>query len=137
MYEMTEGTLLVTELAIERGRVTELQQQLDGVRAQRDSYIKLYNEAREYIQTSIDSDDWSDSELDEPFWEKLADLLDLTIKQQVEVTITTYWRGTVTMPKGMSVSDLADYISIDDPELSHSSAELSDVEIRDTSVDRY
>jgi hypothetical protein len=137
MYEMTEGTLLVTELAIERGRVTELQQQLATMTNQRDKYVELYNKTRDYVQGSIDRGDWQDSELEEIFWDELSDLLDLEIKREVEITITTYWRATVRMPRGEDIGELANYIGVDDPELSHPHAELTDVEVRDTSVDRY
>jgi hypothetical protein len=137
MYEMTEGTLLVTELAIERGRVTELQQQLATMTNQRDKYVELYNKTRDYVQGSIDRGDWQDSELEEIFWDELSDLLDLEIKREIEITITTYWRATVKLPRGEDIGELANYIGVDDPELSHPHAELTDVEVRDTTVDRY
>lgn len=125
------------ELVASKGKVIELEQQLATMTNQRDRYIELYNKARDYVQGSIDRGDWQDSELEEIFWDELSDLLDLEIKREIEITITTYWRATVKMPRGEDISELANYIAVDDPELSHPHAELSDVEVRDTTVDRY
>jgi hypothetical protein len=132
MYE--RNTEVSSEL---EQRVAIAERQRDDAMAQRDRYIELYNKTRDYVQSSIDRGDWTDEELEEIFWDELADLLDLKIKQEVEITITTYWRATVKLPKGVDIGELADYISVDDPELSHPTAELEDVEVRDTSVDRY
>lgn len=132
MYEI--NTEVSSEL---EQRVAIAERQRDEAMAQRDRYIELYNKTRDYVQGSIDRGDWEDSELEEIFWEELADLLDLKIKQEIEITITTYWRATVKLPKGVDVSELANYISVDDPELSHPTAELEDVDVRDTTVDRY
>lgn len=118
-------------------KVAIVEAQLATMTNQRDKYIELYNKARDYVQGSIDRGEWEDSELEEIFWEELADLLDLEIKREIEITITTYWRATVKMPRGEDISELANYIAVDDPELSHPHAELSDVEVRDTTVDRY
>ena len=132
MYEI--NTEVSSEL---EQRVAIAERQRDEAMAQRDRYIELYNKTRDYVQGSIDRGDWEDSELEEIFWDELADLLDLKIKQEIEITITTYWRATVKLPKGVDVSELANYISVDDPELSHPTAELEDVDVRDTTVDRY
>ena len=118
-------------------KVAIIEAQLATMTNQRDKYIELYNKARDYVQSSIDNDNWTDSELDEIFWEELADLLDLTLKREVEITITTYWRATVKMPRGEDISELENYISVDDPELSHPTAEFIDIEVGDTSVSRY
>jgi hypothetical protein len=132
MYE--RNTEVSSEL---EQRVAIAERQRDDAMAQRDRYIELYNKTRDYVQSSIDRGDWTDEELEEIFWDELADLLDLKIKQEVEITITTYWRATVKLPKGVDIGELADYISVDDPELSHPTAELEDIDVRDTTVDRY
>jgi hypothetical protein len=132
MYEV--NTEVSSEL---EQRVAIAERQRDEAMAQRDKYVELYNKTRDYVQGSIDRGDWQDSELEEIFWDELSDLLDLEIKREVEITITTYWRATVKMPRGEDIGELANYIGVDDPELSHPRAELIDVEVRDTSVDRY
>jgi hypothetical protein len=128
---------LVIELATVRGELMVKEQQLASMRNSRDSYQAMYDKVQTFIQASIDNGDWTDEELDEIFWEELSDILDLEIKREIEITITAYWRATVRMPRGEDISELANHIAVDDPELSHPHAELSDVEIRDTSVDRY
>jgi hypothetical protein len=145
MIENTENTVsnpqtheeLVIALATLRGELMVKDQQLASMRNSRDNYQAMYAKVNTFIQNSIDNGDWTDEELEEIFWEELADLLDLQLKREVEITITTYWRATVKMPRGEDISELANHISVDDPELSHPTAELIDVEVRDTTVDRY
>lgn len=135
MIEATNTTEL--ELIAVKGRVIELEQQLASMTNQRNQYVDMYNKVRNYIQGSIDREEWEASELEEIFWEELAELLDLTITETHEVTITTYWRATVRLPKGESIGELENYISVDDPELSHPRAELIEVDIRDTNISLY
>ena len=130
----TPAELVIADL---EAKVKQLEQQLQWAKDARDHNGKKLDQVREYIQASIDNGDWEDSELEEIFWEELADKLDLEIKREIEITITTYWRATVKMPRGEDIGELANYIAVDDPELSHPHAELIDVEVRDTSVDRY
>ena len=136
-HHMYETTNTEFELVASKGRVIELEQQLATMTNQRDKYVELYNKTRDYVQGSIDRGDWQDSELEEIFWDELSDLLDLEIKREVEITITTYWRATVKMPRGEDISELENYIAVDDPELSHPTAEFIDIEVGDTSVSRY
>ena len=129
----------VAEPTIEelKSRLQLAEEQVTIARNSRDNYMAMYDKVQTFIQASIDNGDWTDEELDEIFWEELSDILDLEIKREIEITITTYWRATVKMPRGEDISELANYIAVDDPELSHPHAELTDVEVRDTSVDRY
>lgn len=69
---------------------------------------------RSHIQNSINNEDWSASELEEPFWEELAEMLDLDLKltEEVFITATLTYSGTLTLPKGYDLFDLdldADY----------------------------
>jgi hypothetical protein len=130
----TPAELVIADL---EAKVKQLEQQLQWAKDARDYNGKKLDQVREYIQASIDNGDWEDSELEEIFWEELADKLDLEIKREVEITITTYWRATVKMPRGEDISELAYHISVDDPELSHPTAEFIDIEVGDTSVSRY
>jgi len=134
MYETTNTEL---ELVASKGKVIELEQQLAQATLARDNYIAMYNKVQTYIQSSIDNGDWTDEELSEIFWEELTDMLDLEISQTVEVTVTAYWRATLSLPRGKSINDVADHISIDDPELNHNSFELTEVDCRDISVEKY
>jgi hypothetical protein len=128
---------LVIALATLRGELVVKEQQLASMRNSRDNYQAMYTKVNTFIQNSIDNGDWTDEELEEIFWEELSELLDLSIKQEVEVTITAYWRATLTLPRGKSINEVADHISIDDPELNHNSFELTEVDCRDISVENF
>jgi hypothetical protein len=67
-----------------------------------------FNGVRDYIQSSIDREDWTSAELEEIFWEELADRLNLDLKQteEVEINVTLTYSGTVTVPKGTDVAYL-------------------------------
>lgn len=64
------------------------------------SYIDLKNKARDFIQASIDREEWEQSELAEPFWEELAEMfcLDLKRTKEIEIRVTITYSGTVTVP---------------------------------------
>lgn len=84
------------------------------------SYIDLKNKAQGYIQASIDRGDWESSELEEPFWEGLAELMDLNLKRtkEVEVRITVVYTGSATVPydcdieNDIDVEDLSNELSL-------------------------
>jgi hypothetical protein len=65
------------------------------------------NNVREYIQASIDRGEW-DGELDEIFWDELADTLGLDLKktEEIEVRFTVTYEATLTVPKGTDIDDL-------------------------------
>ena len=67
-----------------------------------------WEKVRSFIQVSINREDWSASELEEPFWEELAEMLnlDLNLTEEVEVTFTATWSGTVTVKKGADLDGL-------------------------------
>lgn len=64
------------------------------------SYIDLKNNARNFIQASIDNGDWEQTELAEPFWEELAEIMDLNLKRtkEVEFKVTLTYYGSATVP---------------------------------------
>ena len=72
------------------------------------SYIDLKNKAQKYIQDSIDRGDWESSELEEPFWEELAEIMDLNLKRtkEVWVSITVKYSGSIEVPYDFDESDL-------------------------------
>jgi hypothetical protein len=61
-----------------------------------------------FIQSSIDRDEWTESELEEPFWTELAEMLDIDLKQteEIEVTFTATYSAWVTVPKNTDVTEL-------------------------------
>jgi hypothetical protein len=127
MIENTENTTPVELTAEElKAKVAQLEQQLQWAKDARDYNGKKLDEVRAYIQNSIDNGDWTDEELEEIFWEELADKLDLEIMKTVEVIITAEWSATVKMKRGQDLDDLD--ISVEEPEISRfGKGELTDV----------
>ena len=86
--------------------VSDLQTKLDAMTQSRDyakqQYDELYDKwtwVQRYIQASIDREEWTDTELQEPFWEELAEKLGLELKQEREVTVTATWNLTIRSSK--------------------------------------
>jgi hypothetical protein len=130
MIENTENTDIIATalptLPELQAKVSELEKQLSWARDARDHNGKKLDEIRSYIQNSIDNGDWTDEELEEIFWEELADKLDLEISKTIEVIITAEWSATLKMKRGQDLSDVE--ISVEEPELSRfASGELTDV----------
>lgn len=124
MIESTNTTEL--ELVAVKGKVIELEQKLAWAQEARDNYGKLIDQIRNHIQASIDREEWSDEELDEIFWEELAEMLDLEISKTVEVIIKAEWTATLKLKRTKDLDDVE--ISVEEPEVSSfSSEELSDV----------
>ena len=98
-------------------KVAQLEQKLGWAEKSRDNYLDTCNKATSYIQASIDRGDWEDSELEEIFWEELAEILDLEITKTVEIIIKAEWSATVKMKRNESVYDLD--ISVSEPEGSY------------------
>jgi len=75
--------------------------------AERDAIQAKFNNVREYIQASIDRGEW-DGELDEIFWDELADTLGLDLKktEEIEVRFLVTYEATLTVPKGTDIDDL-------------------------------
>ena len=127
MIENQEGTVS-TEPSIEelKTEVSKLNALLAQARQARDNYQDMYTKVKVYIQKSIDNDNWTDDELDEIFWEELAEMLDLEITKIVDILITAEWSASVKIKRGQDVDDLD--ISVEEPSISRFSAgELSDV----------
>lgn len=118
MYENNENTENQPEQAKPtyeelEAQVKELEGKLRLAEMSRDSYLDMYRKASDFVQKSIDSDDWQDSELQEPFWTELADLLDLTLNLETEVTVTAVWTMTVKAPRGHEIDQYDFNVSID------------------------
>ena len=141
MYEPTEGATLITQLADERLKVASLEQQLAELEKRfgwattaSDEYGRKIDQVRKHIQDSIDNEEWEDYELDEPFWETLVELLDIEISKTVEIRIKAEWTANVKMPRNMEISDIAENLTIDEPESDTSSIELENVYERDVTI---
>jgi hypothetical protein len=91
---------------------------------------------REFIQGSIDRDEWTESELEEPFWTELADMVGVDLKQveDIDITVTLTYSGTVTIPKGIDLGDItfdtswhltSDYLGQELDELTYSDIEIT------------
>ena len=76
-------------------RIAVLEGQLASARYQRDEYIKMYNKVQNFIQASIDRDEWTPEELAEQYWTELAEMLDLNLKLERTITVTATWNLTV------------------------------------------
>ncbi len=59
-----------------------------------------------FLQASIDNGEWEEHELEEPFWEQLADLANLTILQAMDVRVIVTYTGTISVPRGTDISEI-------------------------------
>lgn len=98
------------EDSIER-LTTERQRDLERVQ----DYIRRLDIANariknvtEFIQASIDREEWTEDELNEIFWEELAEMLNLDLKQteEIEVRFLVTYEASLTVPKGTDIDDL-------------------------------
>jgi hypothetical protein len=122
------------ELQLAKARISELERQLEWAKTAREEYGTKLDKVRSFIQNSIDNGDWTDEELDEIFWEELAEILDLEISKTVEVRITAEWTATLKMKRNQELSDIE--ITVEEPEISRfASGELTDVYESELTVD--
>ena len=80
--------------------VQRLQNQITYIGAHLESWKAKWDKAQQYLQASIDREEWDNDELAEPFWEEMAEMFDLNLKRtkEVEISITLTYSGTVTVP---------------------------------------
>jgi hypothetical protein len=78
----------------------DLKNQIAFLGAGIEAWKKQWDKARDYLQASIDREEWEQSELAEPFWEELALMFDLDLKRtkEIEIRVTLTYSGTVTVP---------------------------------------
>jgi hypothetical protein len=116
-------------------QVIALESRVGTLEAIRDSYKAKKDEVREFIQASIDREDWTADELSEIFWEELAEILDLSLNlfEEKSITLTIEQAVTVKVKRGYDVSgydfDIAVQVdgSTDEVEvLDYDSAEVTD-----------
>ena len=104
--------LLESNLAFANSRIEALEQGIAQANKERMNWFDRYYSAKEFIQESIDNGEWSESELAEPFWEILAERLNLNIATEREITVTATWTLTVKTAK-QSLSNWDFDLSID------------------------
>ena len=89
------------------GVIDDLCASLDNSRASesraldiKESYKAKRDQIVNFIQSSIDRGDWEPSELEEIFWEELAEIADLRLKRtkEVEIRVTLTYSGSITVP---------------------------------------
>lgn len=118
-----------------KAKVNKLEEDLGWARSSRQAYIDTVNKVTKHIQDSIDREEWSDEELSEPFWEELADMLDIELSKTVEVIIKAEWSATLRLPRSMSVDRALEDISIEEPSVdSYGKLSLEDVYERDCDI---
>jgi hypothetical protein len=93
----------ITELEAENGRIAELERE-NGENRKLIKWFDKYMEVKNFIQASLDREEWDTDELSNPFWEELAGMLNLDLKLEREITVTVTWNLTV---KGKA--DLSSY----------------------------
>jgi uncharacterized membrane-anchored protein YjiN (DUF445 family) len=93
---------LKADLAEAQAEVDRLKNVVEYTGQHLKSWSDNWTKVQSFIQTSIDNEEFSESELEEPFWEELAELLglDLKLTEEVEVAFLQTWSGTVTVKKG-------------------------------------
>jgi hypothetical protein len=74
--------------------------QVEFIGAHVETWAKRWNKAKDYLQASIDREEWDNDELAEPFWEELAEMFDLDLKRtkEVEFKVTLTYFGSATVP---------------------------------------
>ena len=128
MLENQENATVGTTMDDLRTANSALVQQLEWARNSRDVLQSTLDKVASHIQNSIDNDEWTDEELDEIFWEELAELLDLKMTKTVEVKISASWTATVKVPRSMDIDRIAEDITVDEPEVANfSSIEMDSV----------
>ena len=102
--QCVEGRTLYPALREQKMDFENTQRLLSQLNESRSRYGKI----RDHIQASIDNEEWTEDELAEPFWEELADMLNLDLKQteEIEVTFTATYSAWVTVPKNTDITDL-------------------------------
>ena len=103
---------LTNQVDTATARIAELERENETNRKDMVKWFDKYIAVKEFIQESIDNGEWSEDDLAEPFWERLAERLDIDIKLERDITVTVTWNLRVKTSK-QSLSDWDFDISID------------------------
>lgn len=82
--------------------------EINTLKSETERLAKAFTDVRDFIQASINRDEWTETELEEIFWEELALMLgvDLKLTEEIEVTFTATYSAWVTVPKNTDITDL-------------------------------
>jgi hypothetical protein len=83
-----------------RDDIARMRNNFDFVSQAVESWKTKWDKAQQYLQASIDREEWDNDELAEPFWEELAVMFDLNLKRtkEVEFKVTLTYYGSATVP---------------------------------------
>ena len=129
MLENQEGTT-PAEPTIEelKSKIAKLEQQLSWAEQAKSNKADKLTKAKLLVQTSIDNEEWTDSELEEPFWTELCEILEVELTKTVEIEISARWSATLKMPRSMSFDSAIENINIEEPTVSsYGTIEMDDV----------
>lgn len=138
MFEANNGSIEVSTLEEALGKITLLEAEKVALKTGRDFYMGKFADVRDYIQKSIDRDEWTSAELEELFWEELADRLDLDLKltEEKEVKFTVTYTATITVPKNADIDDLELDIEAY-PSVTYRSEDVGEARHDETEVTEY
>lgn len=122
-------------------KIKDLENNLQGALSSREYWEDLANnraqtivKARDLIQEILEGHTEAE-EIMEAFKEPF-DLLGVEVEREVEIEISVTWRGTISLPLGVEVSDLdIDDFGLNEPEHNEYSSYFSYHGIRDYSID--
>lgn len=141
MNETTNTTLVPADYASALNIIEQQQAEIarlttatdflgEGIR----SWSARFHRISEFVQASVDRDEWSEDELAEPFWEFLLDALEVETFREVCVEVTVKYSAMMRLPRGMDPQDYAGEIEVPDISLD-SEATLSNVHCDDYSIE--
>ena len=133
--ENTGNTPVETTIEGLRAQVAKLERELMWAEKAKQNKVEKLTKAKLLVQTSIDNEEWTDSELEEPFWEELCEILDVELNKVFEVIITAEWSATLKGPRSMTLSDMADFVSISEPTVtSYVAVDIEDIYEREVDI---
>ena len=105
IVETPEATPVTLERALTENEILKAENAI--LKSETERLSKAFTDVRDFIQASINRGEW-DGELEEIFWEELALKLglDLKLTEEVDVTVTLTYSGTVTVPKGTDLAEI-------------------------------
>jgi hypothetical protein len=108
-FDATPVTLehALTENARLKDELNAMKNKYEYVSGHLTSWSKRWNEMSEFIQESINNEEWSEGALETPFWEHLAEQFNLELQpmEEMEISVTVTYTGVLTVPKGTGYTD--------------------------------
>jgi hypothetical protein len=104
---------LVNQVSTASQAYAQLEERFKVMKADRDTWYARYYSAKEFIQASLDREEWDTDELSNPFWEELAGMLNLDLKLERDIVVTVTWNLTVKGKADLSSWDFSPSIESD------------------------